>query len=136
MRRGRKHSVRLGIGVLVSLVVLGACGSDDNKSTEGGSTDGKKTIAIGMVGPLTGDNANLGVNIRDGVKVAIDEWNKKSTKYTYQLKEFDTQGDPAQAPTQMDRYIPDSSIVGIVGPAFSGETKAVIPNLQQAGLVM
>jgi branched-chain amino acid transport system substrate-binding protein len=136
MRRGRQRSFNLGIGILVSLMVLGACGSDDNKSTEGGSTDGKKTVAIGLVGPLTGDNANLGVNIRDGAKVAIDEWNKKSTKYNYQLKEFDTQGDPAQAPTQMDRYIPDSSILGIVGPAFSGETKAVIPNLQQAGLVM
>ncbi len=136
MRRGRQRSFNLGIAILVSLVVLGACGSDDKTSSEGGTTDGKKTVVIGMVGPLTGDNANLGVNIRDGVKVAVDEWNKKSTKYSYQLKEFDTQGDPAQAPTQMDRYIPDSSILGIVGPAFSGETKAVIPNLQQAGLVM
>ena len=136
MRRGRQRSFNLGIALLVSLVVLGACGSDDNTSSEGGTTDGKKTVAIGMVGPLTGDNANLGVNIRDGVTVAIDEWNKKSTKYTYQLKEFDTQGDAAQAPTQMDRFIPDSSILGIVGPAFSGETKAVIPSLEQAGLVM
>jgi branched-chain amino acid transport system substrate-binding protein len=135
MRRA-KNSVRLGIGILVSLVVLGACGSDDKKSTEGGSADGKKTIAIGMVGPLTGDNANLGVNIRDGIKVAIDEWNKKSQKYKYEVKEFDTQGDPAQAPTQKDRYIPDNSILGIVGPAFSGETKAVIGDLEQAGLVM
>jgi branched-chain amino acid transport system substrate-binding protein len=136
MRRGRQRSFNLGIALLVSLVVLGACGSDDDETSEGGTTDGKKTIAIGMVGPLTGDNANLGVNIRDGVKVAVDEWNRKSTKYSYQLKEFDTQGDPAQAPTQMDRYIPDDSILGIVGPAFSGETKAVIPNLQSAGLVM
>ena len=135
MRRGRKHSFRLGIVTLISFVVLGACG-DDNTSTEGGTTDGKKTVAIGMVGPLTGDNANLGVNIRDGVKVAIDEWNKKSTKYRYELKEFDTQGDPAQAPGQKDKYIPDSSILGIVGPAFSGETKAVIPDLNAAGLVM
>jgi branched-chain amino acid transport system substrate-binding protein len=135
MRRGRQHSFNLGIALLVSTVVLGACGSDD-KTSEGGATDGKKTIAIGMVGPLTGDNANLGVNIRDGVKVAIDEWNKKSTKYRYQMKEFDTQGDPAQAPGQKDRYVPDNSILGIVGPAFSGETKAVIPDLSAAGLVM
>src|SRR5687767_13053132 len=135
MRRGRHGSFNLGIALLVSLVVLGACG-DDDKTSEGGTTDGKTTVAIGMVGPLTGDNANLGVNIRDGVKVAVDEWNKKSTKYSYQLKEFDTQGDPAQAPGQKDRYVPDNSILGIVGPAFSGETKAVIPDLSAAGLVM
>jgi branched-chain amino acid transport system substrate-binding protein len=128
---------RLGSAVLVSLVLLAACGGDDgNQSTEGGSTDGKKTVAIGMVGPLTGDNANLGVNIRDGIKVAVDEWNKKSQKYTFQLKEFDTQGDPAQVPGQKDRFIPDDEILAIVGPAFSGETKAVIPDLEQAGLVM
>jgi branched-chain amino acid transport system substrate-binding protein len=141
MLRGRKGVGRLGSAVLVSLVLLSACGGGDDKdskSTEGGSTNagGKKAVTIGMVGPITGDNANLGVNIRDGVKVAIDEWNKKSTKYSYQMKEFDTQGDPAQAPSQKDKYIPDSSILGIVGPAFSGETKAVLPDLQQAGLVM
>jgi branched-chain amino acid transport system substrate-binding protein len=127
----------VGSAILVSLVLLTACGSDNkNKSSEGGSTDGKKTVAMGMVGPLTGDNANLGINIRDGVKVAVEEWNKKSQKHTYQLKEFDTQGDPAQAPGQKDKYIPDASILGIVGPAFSGETKAVLPDLEQAGLVM
>jgi branched-chain amino acid transport system substrate-binding protein len=138
MLRGRRSFGRVGIAVLVS-VVLGACGGgggSKSKTTEGGSTNGKKTVALGFVGPLTGDSANLGVNIRDGAKVAIDEWNKKSTKFTYQLKEFDTQGDPAQAPGQKDKYIPDSSILGIVGPAFSGETKAVIPDLEQAGLVM
>lgn len=137
MLRGRRSVANLGIAILVSLVVLGACGNDNkDKKAEGGSSDGKKTVAIGFVGPLTGDSANLGVNIRDGAKVAIDEWNKKGGKVTYQLKEFDTQGDPAQAPGQKDKYIPDSSILGIVGPAFSGETKAVIPDLEQAGLVM
>jgi branched-chain amino acid transport system substrate-binding protein len=137
MFRGRRSAGRLGIAVLVSLVVLGACGGGGkNKTAEGGSTNGKKTVGIGFVGALTGDNANLGVNIRDGAKVAIDEWNKKSQKFTYKLKEFDTQGDPAQAPGQKDKYIPDSSILGIVGPGFSGETKAVLPDLNQAGLVM
>jgi branched-chain amino acid transport system substrate-binding protein len=139
MLRRRNSVGRPGIALLVSLVVLGACGGGGgtkNKASEGGSTNGKKTVALGFVGPLTGDSANLGVNIRDGAKVAIDEWNKKGGPITYQLKEFDTQGDPAQAPTQKDRYIPDSSVLGIVGPAFSGETKAVLPDLEQAGLVM
>src|SRR5581483_6696124 len=138
MLRGRRAFGRLGIAVLVPLVVLGACGKDDNKNkaAEGGSTNGKKTAVLGFVGPLTGDSANLGVNIRDGAKVAIDEWNKKGGPITYQLKEFDTQGAPEQAQGQKDKFIPDSSILGIVGPAFSGETKAVLPDLEQAGLVM
>jgi branched-chain amino acid transport system substrate-binding protein len=125
---------------MAASMVLAACG-DDKKESGSGAGDGtgagdKKTVAIGFVGPLTGDNANLGINIRDGMKVAVQEWNAKSTKYTYQMKEFDTQGDPAQAPGQKDKYIPDESILGIVGPTFSGETKAVLPDLEQAGLVM
>src|SRR5947209_16297815 len=139
MLRGRSSGGRLGIALLVSMVLLGACGGgggDKNKSAEGGSTNGKKTAVLGFVGPLTGDSANLGVNIRDGAKVAIDEWNKKGGAIAYQLREFDTQGLPEQAQGQKDKFIPDSSIVGIVGPAFSGETKAVLPDLEQAGLVM
>ncbi len=119
-------------------MVLAACG-DSNESGSGSGDSGagdKKTVAIAFVGPLTGDNANLGINIRDGMKVALEEWNAKSTKYTYEMKEFDTQGSPAQAPGQKDKYIPDESIIGIVGPTFSGETKAVLPDLDQAGLVM
>ena len=78
MLRGRHSVPRLGIALLVSLVVLGACGGgggNKNKASEGGSTNGKKTAVLGFVGALTGDSANLGVNIRDGAKVAIDEWN-------------------------------------------------------------
>lgn len=126
--------------LMAASMVLAACGSDDGGETgSGGDGDGagdKKTVAIGFVGPLTGDNANLGINIRDGMNVAITEWNAKSTKYTYEIKEFDTQGDGAQAPGQAAKYLPDESIIGIVGPTFSGETKAVLPNLDEAGLVM
>jgi branched-chain amino acid transport system substrate-binding protein len=35
-----------------------------------------------------------------------------------------------------DQFISDKSIVGLVGTVFSGETKAILPSLQDAGLVM
>jgi branched-chain amino acid transport system substrate-binding protein len=123
--------------LMAASMVLAACGGDEGGSGgEGTSAGDKKTVAIAFVGPLTGDNANLGINIRDGMKVALEEWNDKSTKYTYEMKEFDTQGLPDQAPGQKDKYVPDESIIGIVGPTFSGETKAVLPDLDAAGLVM
>ena len=52
------------------------------------------------------------------------------------MEEFDTQGDPAQAPTVLDEYIGNEDILGLVGPAFSGETRAVLPTLTEEGLVM
>ena len=135
---------RTGWRVIALLAVfsllLAACGDDDDETT-GGATDattdsgGAATATIGFAGALTGDNANLGINIRDGIRVAVEEENAKGgTRIA--LKEFDTAGDPAQASTVKDRFIGDSSVIGLVGTAFSGETRAVIPDLANAGLVM
>jgi branched-chain amino acid transport system substrate-binding protein len=111
---------------------LAACGKSKKSSS---STSTAKTVTIGFVGAKTGDNANLGINIRDGIKVAIAEENAKKDGPTIALKEFDTGGDPAQATTVAPQFIQDTSIIGTVGPAFSGETKALIPLYQDAGLV-
>ncbi len=125
---------RIVAALAAASVLIAACGDDD----DGGSADdgGKTTVAIGFVGPLTGDNANLGINVRDGMRVAVEEANAASEDYTFVIKPFDTQGDPAQAPGQAAKYIPDNQIVAIVGPTFSGETRAVLPDLQNAKLPM
>jgi len=119
--------------LLVLVLIAGACGSSAKKST---TTSGKKTVAFAFVGPLTGPNAQLGINIRNGAKVALREANSASSSFTFVLKEFDTQGDPAQATTAKDKFIDDNQVLGVIGPTFSGETKAVLPDLQDANLVM
>jgi branched-chain amino acid transport system substrate-binding protein len=138
MTRITRAGWRVTAFLALSSLVLAACGSDKNEtktSSGGGAQTGAATATIGFVGALTGDNANLGVNIRDGIRVAVDEENAKGgTQVT--VKEFDTAGDPAQASTIKDRFINDKAVIGIVGPAFSGETKAVIPDIANAGLVM
>ncbi|MDP9071429.1 MAG: branched-chain amino acid ABC transporter substrate-binding protein [Actinomycetota bacterium] len=138
-RRGNRVW-RLVALALAGTLVMAACGDDDEDGattqTTAGGGGAKKTVSIAFVGAKTGDNANLGLNIRDGVKLATDEENAKGGDVTIALKEFDTAGDPAQATTIKDQFIADESIVGIVGPAFSGETKALIPPLNEAGLVM
>jgi branched-chain amino acid transport system substrate-binding protein len=129
--------LRLLAGLFAILLVAAAC-SDDKKSntTTGSSGGGAKEFSLAFVGPLTGDAANLGIYIRDGAKTAVDEFNKANPDLKITLKDFDTQGDPAQAPTVLDKYINDNSILGLVGPAFSGETKAVLPTLEENNLVM
>ena len=119
--------------LVLAAVVLTACGDDnDNETTTAGQG---QTYTIGFVGALTGDNANLGLNIRDGIRVAIEQENGAGGA-KIQLKEFDTAGDAAQATTIKDRFLNDRDVIGIVGPAFSGETKALLPSIQDAGLVM
>ena len=134
MTRITRFRWRVTALLAVSSLLLVACGGDDDEETTSGQ--GAETSAtIGFVGALTGDNANLGINIRDGMKVAIDEENAKGgTKIN--LKEFDTSGDAARASTIKDQFINDQSVIGIVGPAFSGETRAVLPSIQAGGLPM
>src|SRR5690348_8044178 len=133
----RRHSTGYsGALVIVAAmaIVLAACGSSNKSSS--GSSSGKTTVAFAFVGPLTGPNANLGINSRNGAAVAVKQANANQTKYNFVLKDFDTQGDPAQAPGQAAKYEADPQILAVVGPTFSGETKAVLPSLNDAGLVM
>jgi branched-chain amino acid transport system substrate-binding protein len=119
--------------VSVAALTLTACGGDDDG---GGGASGEQTYKLAFVGPLTGPNANLGINIRNGAVVAIEEANNAGGDIRFELEEFDTQGSPDQASTAKDRFINEAAIRGVVGPTFSGETRAVIPSLQEAGLVM
>src|SRR5436190_9340712 len=126
-------------GVLVGLTLLAAACGDDDSSSSGDNDSGgdAKELSIAFVGPLTGPAANLGIYIRDGAKVAVDQFNEAhSDEFKITMEEFDTQGDPAQAPTVLDDYIGDENILGLVGPAFSGETRAILPTITEEGLVM
>ena len=84
-----------------------AASDDDDDQTRPPDGDNGGTV-IGFVGALTGDNANLGINIRDGIKLAVDEANARRAR-ELELKEFDTAGDPAQASTVKDQFINDNS---------------------------
>ena len=131
--------LRFAAALFAVVALVAACGSDKKTTTSSGSSasgGAKTTYALAFVGPLTGPNANLGLNPRDGALVAVQEANEAGGDITFELKQFDTQGDPAQAPTVKDKYINDSSVLGVVGPVFSGETKAVLQSFEDAGLVM
>jgi branched-chain amino acid transport system substrate-binding protein len=128
-----RRSAPLVAVLVVSSLALAACGSSDKGST---GTGGKKTIKIGFQGPLSGDNAQLGINGENGVKTAIDEANKKgSLPFKLELVSSDDIGKPEQGATSAQRLIDDSGVVAVVGPMFSGATKAAEPAFSTAGLL-
>lgn len=141
--------MRAGALLFTVSLVAAACGDDDDDdsatTTAGGSTEttapaggGVKCegLAIGFFGALSGDAANLGKNIRNGAELAVEEFNKANPDCQVALKDFDSSGDPAKAPALADQAIADKSVVGIVGPAFSGESKAADPKFNEAGLAL
>jgi branched-chain amino acid transport system substrate-binding protein len=92
--------------------------------------------SIAMMGALTGGNAALGQNILNGVKLAVDAFNEANAGCQITLKEFDTEGDPQKATQVAPSIVGDASVIGIVGPAFSGESRATGPVFSQANLLM
>lgn len=99
--------------------------------------DGTATCApvtIAMAGALNGPDAALGINIKNGVQMALDKHNAANPGCQIELKSFDTEGDPQKATGIAPQIVDDAAIIGLIGPAFSGETKATGGVFDQAGL--
>jgi branched-chain amino acid transport system substrate-binding protein len=122
------------IAALAVIAAAGACGSS-KKNNGGSGGSGGKAVTLGFMGAQTGPNAQLGINISNGVQLAIDEHNAKKGAAQVKYVAYDTQGDPTQASSQARKAVEDikgKNLVGIVGPAFSGESKTALPILEQA----
>ncbi len=114
-------------------LVLSACGSTDD-TPSAGSSDKCGNYNVAFLGALTGDAGALGLNMTGGIKLALDEYNKDHSDCTVGLKEFDSQGSPDKAPALATQIIGDDSIIGLVGPGFSGESLATGKTFFEAGL--
>ncbi|WP_328652901.1 branched-chain amino acid ABC transporter substrate-binding protein [Micromonospora sp. NBC_00330] len=123
----------IGGVAMVALVAGGtACSSGDDAAGGGGDACGSK---IAFFGALTGSSAALGINENNGVKLAVDKYNKENADCKVELASLDSQGSPDQAPGLAQKAIDDTKILGVVGPAYSGESEAAGPLFNEAGLV-
>jgi branched-chain amino acid transport system substrate-binding protein len=70
------------------------------------------------------------------MKVAVEQANSSNAlPYKLQLVESDDMGSPDQGPTAAQKLIDDQGVVAVVGPMFSGATKASEPNFCQNGIL-
>lgn len=129
--------MKIGVPAAAAVLALSACGGTSNSGSGSGGTAGGGGACgykVAYFGALTGDAANLGINIKNGVEVAVNQYNEKHADCKVELVTFDSEGDPAKAPALAQRAVTDNKIIGVVGPAFSGESKAANPIFNQAGL--
>ena len=125
--------VKLAAPAAAAALLLAACGTTggDDTATGGESSGGSSScpsgLSIGFFGALTGPDANLGVNIQNGVKLAVKEHNAESGACQVNLTPYDSQGDQNQAQGLAQKAAGDEKVIGLVGPAFSGESKVADP---------
>ncbi|MGH3387814.1 MAG: branched-chain amino acid ABC transporter substrate-binding protein [Actinomadura sp.] len=128
----RLNKIRIGAVAVGAVLALGmsACGGGESGTSEGAAD----TITIGFMGDLTGENSGIVIPPRNGAQMAFDEYNATNPKTKITLKAYDSQGKPEQANSLAKSAVQQDKIVGLIGPAFSGESAQVGPILEEAGV--
>ena len=74
------------------------------------------SIRIGVAGPMTGDQSKMGTDFRNGVSLAVEEWNAKGGVLGKKIEIIvgDDQHDPKQAVSVANKIVNDGAI-GIIG---------------------
>ncbi len=95
-------------------------------------------LKIGGVGPVTGEAATFGASTKNGMTLAVEEWNAKGGVLgkTVKLVFADDKGDPAEGATVYTKLIQQDKVVAIVGTVMSKVTLAGAPIAQAAKIPM
>lgn len=94
-----------------------------------------RVITIAYQGPLTGEEAQVGIDELNGVKYAVQLFNAKNKgKYQVKIVEVDDQGSGTEAAKVAPGTASNKKIIGLVGPAYSGATINSLPFYKQTGL--
>jgi len=122
--------------VVVSLALaVSACGTTDDNEAGGGSGDDCK-FNIGVMGALSGSNASVVLPSVNGAELALKQWEDENDDCDITLEKFDTEGDPAKATPAATKMATDETFIGVMGGAFSGETRATKATFDDASLTM
>ncbi|WP_308258527.1 branched-chain amino acid ABC transporter substrate-binding protein [Saccharothrix obliqua] len=111
-----------------SSLALAACAGGGGDSGGGDAA----TVKIGFMGDLTGENSAIVIPPYNGAKMAIDEYNATNPKVKIDLIKYDSQGKSDQATSLITKAIGSDKIVALIGPAFSGESKAIGGTLEES----
>ena len=128
--------------VAIALIGLtAACGKKEQPPTP--KTEASKpietaTVKIGSASPLTGPQAHIGTDIRNGVQLAIDDANAAGVeisgrKVKLELVVEDDEANPTKATTVAQKLV-DSKVVAVVGHFNSGASIPASKIYSDAGI--
>ena len=131
----QRSVVAVGASLLVASLALAGCGTrGDSGSDASGSGSGNKTVKIGVIAPLSGDLAALGLGIKNSVDLAIKQANENKTipGWTFEIAAEDDEAKPDVGKNAATKLVADKDVVGVVGTLNSSVAQSVQPVLSSA----
>jgi branched-chain amino acid transport system substrate-binding protein len=131
----RSNKLMTLIGILAATaMMLSACQPAAPAATA--TPSGPVEIKIAFFSPLTGGAAFLGTEQLAFSRLAVEDFNKANEgKYHATLLEEDTDISPDKAVPVCQKDSDDKTVLGVVGPAGSGQVEACAKIFEDAGLV-
>ncbi|WP_291425795.1 branched-chain amino acid ABC transporter substrate-binding protein [Deinococcus sp.] len=124
MKKGTVSNITLPLAVLTSLTL--------------GSAQAATSVKIATITPLSGQNSNLGIQIKNSVQLAVNEMKPEFAKLGMNLSlvGYDDQGDPATGTAQARRVAADKTVLGVIGALQSGVSIPASAALAPSHVVM
>ena len=129
-------------GLLLSLMVasmLVACGKREEKAPAASAGSDPLVVKIGAASPLTGPQAHIGIDIRNGTQLGVDDVNAAGIevggrKVKLELIAEDDEANPTKATTVAQKLV-DAKVVAVVGHFNSGASIPASKIYSDAGIV-
>ena len=138
---------RLVLSAAVTIAIAAMLGGCKKEEPPAPKTDVSKaaapapetvTVKIGSASPLTGPQAHIGIDIRNGVQLAIEDANAQGIeiggkKIRFEMVAEDDEANPTKATTVAQKLV-DAKVAGVVGHFNSGASIPASKIYSDAGI--
>lgn len=120
--------VPTGVGLAVAMVL--------DEETDDAGPAARRVATIGVLAPLSGQNAQVGAAVRNAVTLAVEEANADRTVqgWTLEVAAHDDLSRPDGGAAGADALAGEDSVIGVVGPLSSTVARVSLPTLSGAGI--
>jgi len=134
-----KFPIRNLVLVLLGAGVLAACGKKEERASAATRDSEVSVVRIGAASPLTGPQAHIGIDIKNGTQLAVDDINASGLtiggkKVKLELLAEDDEANPTKATTVAQKLV-DAKVVAVVGHFNSGASIPASKIYSDAGVV-
>jgi branched-chain amino acid transport system substrate-binding protein len=131
----RRVAGLLAVTAVAAALTLTACGS--RGGVDGECDTSRGTLTVGLIAPLSGDLANIGLGMKNSADLAVRQANDRCAVqgYRLELQSRDDKGNPAAGSAAAKDLAANPDLIGVVGTYNSSTAQTVQPVLGDAGIV-